>query len=231
MLPVRTTPGALNFYRTGTRDRLEPLQIGANNPLGLNMEEQRRNAIRQAFFVDQLLMANGPSMTATEVLQRNEEKMRLLGPVLGRLQAELLQPLISRSFALLLRNGLLPTAPEELQGQDIDIEYVSPLAKAQKMTDLQSMLRGFEVLLQMQQVAPVMDYLDDDKLVQYLVETTGIPARVIRSPNEVQQLRRQRAEAQAQQAQAQQEAAIADQAQKLAPALKVASDAQQRGQI
>ena len=99
------------------------------------------------------------------------------------------------------------------------------------MTDLQSMLRGFEVLLQMQQVAPVMDYLDDDKLVQYLVETTGIPARVIRSPNEVQQLRRQRAEAQAQQAQAQQEAAIADQAQKLAPALKVASDAQQRGQI
>ena len=45
MMPVRTTPGALNFYRTGTRDRLEPLQIGANNPLGLNMEEQRRNAI------------------------------------------------------------------------------------------------------------------------------------------------------------------------------------------
>jgi len=155
----------------------------------------------------------------------------LLGPVLGRLQAELLQPLISRSFALLLRNGLLPAAPEQLQGQDIDIEYVSPLAKAQKMTDLQSMLRGFEVLLQMQQVAPVMDYLDDDKLVQYLVETTGIPARVVRSRSEVEQLRRQRAEAQAAQAQAQQEASIADQAQKLAPALKVASDARQRGQI
>jgi hypothetical protein len=157
--------------------------------------------------------------------------MRLLGPVLGRLQAELLQPLISRSFALLLRNGLLPAAPEQLQGQDIDIEYVSPLAKAQKMTDLQSMLRGFEVLLQMQQVAPVMDYLDDDKLVQYLVETTGIPARVVRSRSEVDQLRRQRAEAQAAQAQAQQEASIADQAQKLAPALKVASDARERGQI
>ena len=143
VLPVRTTPGALNFYRTGTRDRLEPLQIGANNPLGLNMEEQRRNAIRQAFYVDQLLMAQGPAMTATEVLQRNEEKMRLLGPVLGRLQSELLQPLISRSFALLLRNGLLPAAPEQLQGQDIDIEYVSPLAKAERITDLHSMLRGF----------------------------------------------------------------------------------------
>ena len=49
IMPIRTTPGSLNFYRAGTRDRMEPLNIGANNPLGLNMEEQRRNAIRQAF--------------------------------------------------------------------------------------------------------------------------------------------------------------------------------------
>lgn len=198
MMPIRTTPGSLNFYRSGTRDRMEPLQIGANNPLGLNMEEQRRNAIRQAFFVDQLLLGQGSNMTATEVLQRNEEKMRLLGPVLGRLQAELLQPMISRSFALLLRGGLLPTPPEELQGMDIDIEYVSPLAKAQKLTDLQSMLRGFEVMLQMAQVAPVMDYLDEDGLVQYVVETTGMPARVIRGKAEVDQMRRAKAEATAQ---------------------------------
>ena len=177
---------------------MEPLQIGANNPLGLNMEEQRRNAIRQAFFVDQLLLGQGSNMTATEVLQRNEEKMRLLGPVLGRLQAELLQPMITRSFALLLRGGLLPKPPEELQGMDIDIEYVSPLAKAQKLTDLQSMLRGFEVMLQMSQVAPVMDYLDSDKLVEYVVETTGMPARVIRGKAEVDKLRREKATAAAQ---------------------------------
>jgi len=215
MLPIRTTPGSLNFYRAGTRDRLEPLQIGANNPLGLNMEEQRRQAIRQAFYVDQLLLAQGQSMTATEVLQRmtatevlqrNEEKMRMLGPVLGRLQSELLQPLISRAFALLLRSGQLPPAPEELQGQDIDIEYVSPLAKAQKLTDLQSMLRGFEVMMQVAEIAPVMDYLDTDRLVQYLVEVTGIPARVIRSDEEVARIRRQAA--QAAQAQQQQQAVM-----------------------
>lgn len=195
---IRTSPGSLNFYRSGTRDRMEPLQIGANNVLGLNMEEQRRDAIRQAFFVDQLLLGQGSNMTATEVLQRNEEKMRLLGPVLGRLQAELLQPMISRSFALLLRGGFLPAPPEELQGMDIDIEYVSPLAKAQKLTDLQSMLRGFEVMLQMSQVAPVMDYLDSDKLVEYIVETTGMPARVIRGKAEVDQMRRAKAQATAQ---------------------------------
>jgi hypothetical protein len=227
VLPVRTTPGALNFYRTGTRDRLEPLQIGANNPLGLNMEEQRRNAIRQAFYVDQLLMSQGPAMTATEVLQRNEEKMRLLGPVLGRLQSELLQPLISRSFALLLRNGLLPAAPEQLQGQDIDIEYVSPLAKAQKLTDLQSMLRGFEVMMQVAEIAPVMDYLDSDKLVQYLVEVTGIPARVIRSDDEVARIRRQQAQQQAQQQEIEQQMMSAEAAGQVAPLVKAVGGLEQ----
>ena len=49
LLPVRTVPGGLNFYRSGTRDRIEPLNIGANNPLGLNMENQRRDAIEILF--------------------------------------------------------------------------------------------------------------------------------------------------------------------------------------
>ena len=98
ILPIRTVPGGLNFYRSGTRERIEPLNIGANNPLGLNMEEQRRNAIREVFYVNQLQLQQGPQMTATEVVQRNEEKMRLLGPVLGRLQSELLKPLIDRCF-------------------------------------------------------------------------------------------------------------------------------------
>ena len=92
VLPVRTRPGGLNYYRSGSRDRIEPLNIGANNPLGLNVEQQRREAIRQAFYVDQLLMGNGPQMTATEAILKNEEKMRLMGPLMGRLQAELLNP-------------------------------------------------------------------------------------------------------------------------------------------
>ena len=57
----------------------------------------------------------------------------------------------------MLRIGRLDVPPEELQGQDIDIEYVSPLAKAQKLTDLQSKIRGLEVLLQLGQSLQVMD--------------------------------------------------------------------------
>ena len=225
LLPVRTTPGALNFYRTGTRDRLEPLQAGAQNPIGLNMEEQRRNAIRSAFYVDQLQLNESPSMTATEVLQRNEEKMRLLGPVMGRLQSELLQPLIQRCFKLMLRNGELPVPPESLQGQDIDIEYVSPLAKAQKMTDLQSMMRGLEIMLQLAEVAPVMDYLDENGLVKYLIDVAGIPARVIRSDDEVADIRKQQAEQAQLAAEQQQQAQSAETMQKSAPMIKALAEA------
>ena len=197
LLPVRTVPGGLNFYRSGTRDRIEPLNIGANNPLGLNMEQQRRDSIREVFYVNQLMLQQGPQMTATEVIQRNEEKMRLLGPVLGRLQSELLKPLIDRTFAILLRNNQFAQAPEFLSGQDIEIEYVSPLAKAQKSTELSSITRAIEILGSLANVAPVFDYINFDALVKHVADLVGVPQKVLKLQSQVTAER----EAQAQQAQ------------------------------
>jgi len=200
LLPVRTVPGGLNFYRSGTRDRIEPLNIGANNPLGLNMEEQRRNAIRNVFYVNQLMMQQGPQMTATEVIQRNEEKMRLLGPVLGRLQSELLKPLIDRCFAIMVRKNIFSPAPEIISGRDVEIEYVSPLAKAQKSTELQSIIRGIEIMGQLANVAPVFDYINFDNLVKHLTNIIGIPQKVLKTNSEVL-VEREAKQAQAQQMQ------------------------------
>ena len=220
ILPVRTVPGGLNFYRAGTRDRIEPLNIGANTPLGLNMEEQRRDSIRNAFYVNQLMMQNGPQMTATEVIQRNEEKMRLLGPVLGRLQSELLKPLIDRTFALLLRKNLFRPAPEFLSGQDIEIEYVSPLAKAQKSAELQSIMRGIEILGSLANVAPVFDHVNMDKLVKHLMDVVGVPQKVLKTQNEVQAKREQDQQQQAQQQQMAQMQQVAESAGAAAPMAK-----------
>jgi len=220
ILPVRTVPGGLNFYRSGTRDRIEPLNIGANTPLGLNMEEQRRDSIRNAFYVNQLMMQNGPQMTATEVIQRNEEKMRLLGPVLGRLQSELLKPLIDRTFALLLRRNLFRPAPDFLSGQDIEIEYVSPLAKAQKSAELQSIMRGIEILGSLANVAPVFDHVNMDKLVKHLMDVVGVPQKVLKTQNEVQAKREQDQQQQAQQQQMAQMQQVAESAGAAAPMAK-----------
>ena len=220
LLPVRTVPGGLNFYRSGTRDRIEPLNIGANNPLGLNMEEQRRDSIRNAFYVNQLQLQQGPQMTATEVVQRNEEKMRLLGPVLGRLQSELLKPLIDRVFAILLRNNMLPEAPEFLSGRDIEIEYVSPLAKAQKSSELQSIMRAIEILGSLANVAPVFDYVNFDNLVKHLADIVGMPQKLLKSQNQVNAERQQAAQAAQQQQQMAQMQQVAQAAGDVAPLAK-----------
>jgi len=220
VLPVRTVPGGLNYYRSGTRDRIEPLNIGANNPIGLNMEEQRRTAIRQAFFIDQLLLGQGPQMTATEVVQRNEEKMRLLGPVLGRLTSELLRPLINRAFSILQRNEAFPPMPEYLAGVDIEIEYVSPLAKAQKTSDLSGILRALEIAVPLQQQAPVFDYINSDSLIKYIFDILGVPGTLLNDEASVQMKREQDAMAQQQAMQQQQLAQAAESAGKAAPAVK-----------
>jgi hypothetical protein len=224
LLPVRTVPGGLNFYRSGTRDRIEPLNIGANNPLGLNMEEQRRTAIRNVFYVDQLMLQQGPQMTATEVIQRNEEKMRLLGPVLGRLQSELLKPMIDRCFAILLRNNQFAQAPDFLSGQDIEIEYVSPLAKAQKGTELSSITRAIEILGSLANVAPVFDYINFDALVKHVADLVGVPQKVLKLQSQVNAEREQAAQQQEQMAQMQQLQQVAKAGGDIAPLAKVLPD-------
>jgi hypothetical protein len=225
MLPVRTTPGGLNFYRSGTRDRIEPLNIGANNPIGEQQLEQRRQAIRAAFYVDQLILGTGPTMTATEVIQRTEEKMRLLGPVLGRLQAELLQPLINRVFSILARKRAFKPAPESLRDGDIDIEYVSPLAKAQRSGEVQSILQMIEFLAPLTQIDQgVLDYLDVDGMAKHIIRVTGTPATVVRGEGEVAQLREQRAAQAAQQAELQTMQSMATSAGEAAPALRAVED-------
>ena len=220
LAPVRMTPGSLNYYRSGSRDRIEPLNIGQNTTVTLNAENARREAIARMFHVDQLQIQSNRTMTATEVLQRNEEKMRILGPVMGRIQSELLEPMINRVFLIMLRNRLFKEAPAILANQEIDIEYVSPMALAQKGQELQNVMRGLELFGSLAQTMPVMDYIDENGLVKQLVQTLGLPARMIKSDKEVQAIRMERQEAQQQQMQMQQQLAESEMAKNAAPLAK-----------
>ena len=132
-------------------------------------------------------------MTATEVIQRTEEKMRLLGPVLGRLQAELLQPLIGRCFEILSAQKAFAPAPAALRDGNIDIEYVSPLAKAQRSGDIQGILQMIEFLMPLMNLdQSVGDYLDTDGLAKHIIKVTGTPATVVRGDGEVANIREER---------------------------------------
>ena len=227
LAPIRMSPGSINFFRSGSRERIEPLQINANTNVSLNNENQRRDAIAKMFHVDQLLITENRNMTATEVLQRNEEKMRILGPVLGRLQSELLSPLIIRVFNMMLRNGLFTEAPDILSKQELKIEFVSPMALAQRSQELQSLMRGLEIFGSMAQALPVMDYIDDNGMVKQIIEILGLPAKVIKSDAEVAQIREERAANEQAQMEQQQLLTETQAAKQAAPLAKVVQDGSQ----
>ena len=224
LAPVRMSPGSINYYRSGSRDRIEPLNINANNATTLNAENQRRDAIVKMFHVDQLVIAENRNMTATEVLQRQEEKMRILGPVMGRLQSELLSPLIIRIFNIMLRKGLFQQAPDILQSQELNIEYVSPMALAQRSQELQSIMRGLELFGSLGQTMPVMDYIDENGFIKQIIDILGLPAKMIKSDAQVQQIREERAAEQQQQMVMQQQLAESQMAKNAAPLAKVVQD-------
>ena len=178
-----------------------------------------RERIEAGFYADLFLMlanSDKSQMTATEVAERHEEKMLMLGPVIERMQNEICESLIDITFDQMIESGIVPPPPEELQGKDLNVEFVSVLAQAQKAVGTNSIDRFLMRIGQAAQFDPsVADRIDTDKLVDEYGEALGVNPEIIRSVEAANEIRQQRAQAQ----QAQQQAAMmqqgADIAQKL----------------
>lgn len=199
-LPVRTVPGGTNYYRAGTKDRIEPLITGARPDLGVQLLELIQKRIRDAFFIDQLQLNEGPQMTATEVLQRTEEKLRLLGPILGRQHYELLKPLVNRVYSILLRRGKIRPAPEKIQGKTFEVHYSSMIARAQRSSEAENLNRIMGLMAPIAQFDPaVFDNVDSDKILKYVASIYNVPQLIFRRAEERDQMRKQRQEQMAQQ--------------------------------
>lgn len=201
LLPIKANPGGLNYYRAGTADRIVPLDTGGRIDISQQIMEDVRRRIREAFFIDQLQLVEGPQMTATEVLQRTEEKLRMLGPVLGRLHFELLTPLIDRVFGILARKGELPEdPPEELADLDLEVQFSSMIARAQRGIEADNIQRVMGIVAPMVDRMPeIMDNIDGDGLLKYLGNVFNVPQEMFRPEKDVEEQR----EAQAQQQQQQ----------------------------
>jgi hypothetical protein len=148
----------------------------------------------------------------------------MLAPVLGRLQAEMLKPLIDRSFNILVRSKMLPEPPKQLQGQTIDIEYVSPLARSQRSGDVQAIMRTMEMIAPLSDRLPVMDHIDPDMLVKHITDVLGVPRKVLRSDQEIVEIRTQRAQAEQAAAEQQEQMQAAQMAQQAAPMVKTLTE-------
>lgn len=207
---VDLTPGAVNFYRAD-RGQLVVPNLSGNVQLGQQLLEDARAMVREAFYVNLFLaILQKPNMTATEVEEIGQEKLTLLGPTLGRLLTEIFDPLFRRGWDIMTQHPrlYLPPPPRELSGRELKIEYVSPLALAQKTVEALAIQRSYAFAALVMQFSPeVMDNFDHDFNVRHVCDLNGMPLRGVRSLEEVQKRRQQAAEAQAAAAQMAQAAA------------------------
>lgn len=197
-------PGALNpggLASDGT-PLAAPFQTGARIDLGFELMQAKQAVINDAFFITlfQILVEN-PKMTATEVMERAQEKGMLLGPLMGRMQSEFLGPLIERELDLLARQGgtALPPVPEELAQEGIlyKIEYESPLARAQRAEEGVAILRTLEATAPFLEIRPeLLDVFDLDEAFRTLGEVNGMSQKLIRPKDQIEEIRAQRAEEQ-----------------------------------
>lgn len=186
-------------------EKIEPIDVLGQYPLGREEEEQLKQAIRNHFRVDFYLMLSQSDRqkTATEVMEIAGEKAAIMGTTIGRIESELLDPLLEITFKRLYKAGRLPQMPQVLAdrpGEAMKIEYVGPLAQLQRRH------HGQQSLTQtLSQVAPIVelfpesrDHIDSDKLMRSTLQDSGLDQEIIRDESDVGEIRQMRAQQQQQ---------------------------------
>ena len=206
LTPVNVRPGALigGGLDENGRPRLVPLQNGARLDIDEAMTEQIRAGIRAAFLIDVIQVLNDkPNMTAYEAGIRAQEKAQIMAPVMGRQHSEFLGPIIEREIDLLARANLLPPVPPELleMGGEYEIEYLSPLSSAARSEPSLALQRSVMQAMPFIELDPsAADWIDGDDAIKTIMLGNGSPNSAIRSAEEVEAIREQRAQQKAMEA-------------------------------
>ena len=189
-------PGGLTI--TTDVNELQPLYPATNFSVGYEGIERSQDMIRQGFFTDKLELPNQRQMTAYEVQVRYERMLRLLAPTLGRLKTDFLMPVVTGIFNRLLRMGQLDEMPEELTDAELDVEFTGPLPRAMKGEVSDGMQRWLLGVMEQVEINPdSLDLVDFDEYNRTNGIMLGVPVKILRSDEEVEAIRKDRAEQQA----------------------------------
>lgn len=187
-------------------DSMKRLDDGTNFQIPEYLLTHLQGGIRKKLMADQLPNIGTQQMTATEIHTRVEIIRQMLGPMYGRLQTEYLQSILDRCFGLALRSGALGNPPEELQGRNLSFKFVSPMARSQRMEEVTATEQYVMSLSQFSQVdQTILDNVDFDAVAIFVGNGRGVPQSIMRTADEVKELRDMRQKAQEEQAQAQQQ--------------------------
>lgn len=233
---INLVPGGKTY--TSQPDGVKPLfQVNLNLEHLQNKITDLEGRIRRVYSADLFLMLDqmDKTMTAREVIERTQEKMQQLGPVVQRLQFEFLGPIIERVYNTLDRAGVFPEPEDEellavLQSQEIKIEYISPLAQAQKISGLVNIEQAIAFVGNLAQFNPnVLDKVNFEETVNKYFEMVGAPAAIKRSDKEYQEIQAEKQKAMQEQQQMEAMQQMAGMAAPVAQAAKNATEAANDG--
>lgn len=173
---IELTPGSIIPKAVGSKG-LQPLEMPGRFDVSQLVLESLQTRIRHALLADKLAPISSPRMTATEVIERSAEMSLLLGATYGRLQSELLTPLIKRAFAILRRRGEVPDIA--LDGRLVAVDYRSPLARAQGQRNVQNTLSWLNTVLGMGTDGAMS--VDVPAAVRFLAEALAVPSDLVRN--------------------------------------------------
>ncbi|MQX35481.1 portal protein [Roseospira navarrensis] len=172
---VRLVPGTIIPKAVGSAG-LTPLRAAGDFDVSQLVLDGLRQRIRAALLADKLGQPDSPAMTATEVVHRAADMARVLGASYGRLQSELLAPLVRRGLAILRRRGEVP--PIRLDGRLVDLTHASPLAQQQRMSDAQTTLTWINAVRGLGEGGARV--IDDEGAARWLARTLGVPEAAVR---------------------------------------------------
>lgn len=172
---IELVPGAIIPKAVGS-DGLKPLEMPARFDVSQLVIDDLRARIRHSLLIDKLGQLDGKRMTATEVAERAGEMALLLGATYGRLQSELLTPMIRRAYGILRRRGEI--ADLALDGRYVTLDYRSPLARAQAQRNIQNTLTWLSAVKGMGDLAGAI--VDLPAAARYVGEALGVPSDLIK---------------------------------------------------
>jgi hypothetical protein len=172
---IKLVPGTIIPKAVGSQG-LQPLVAPGRFDTSQLVLDDLRGRIRHALLADKLGQTNSPKMTATEVLERSSEMARLLGATYGRLQSELLTPLVLRAVHILRRRGEIPDLV--IDGREVDLQYRSPLAQSQAQRDARNMLTWLSSLSHLGPEA--LAAIDPAAAARWLGRSFNVPADILR---------------------------------------------------
>lgn len=193
--PGAIIPGGLDEQG---KPRAAPMQYANNMSISLEMQNQVRSVIEQAFLkpLFQSLSMKDKQMTAEEARQIAAEKAMLLAPMGERISSEWLIGNTTREIDILASYGLLDEVPDELLYDGaLQISFESPIVHMQESSAILGLYKTIESAMSMAQVDPaVLDKINFGNALDVIADYEGVPTQVMRSPEEVVALGEMRAQ-------------------------------------